>query len=91
MDRGPSWFDEALQQGGLDARHVVRVVSARRPVVERSNPWHDPQGSEEASAVLDVALGEEPARGRIIYVTDIDEDPIARVQAAVQLGRAASN
>jgi cell division septation protein DedD/Mrp family chromosome partitioning ATPase len=91
MDRGPNWFDDALEQGGLDARQVVRVASARRPVVERSNPWHDPQGSEEASAVLDVALGEEPAPGRIIYVTDIDEDPIARVQAAVQLGRAATS
>ena len=88
-DRGPSWFDEVLKGSGINPARLARVDSTRRPVVERSNPWNDPDGIEEAGAVLQAARGKDPDPGQIVFVTDVDEDPIARVQAAVQLGRAA--
>jgi cell division septation protein DedD len=58
-------------------------------VVERNNPWKDPDGIGETGPILDAALGTDAPVNRVVYVTDVEDDPIARVQAAVQLSRAA--
>ena len=80
-----AWLDEVLRGAGIDPSRLARVESGRRPVVERNNPWHDHEGIEESAVVLDAARGAGGRQGKLIFVTDVDEDPIARVQAAVQL------
>lgn len=89
-DSGASaWLDEVLRQAGIDPARLARVQSDRRPVIERSNPWGHGEGVEESAVILDAALGRRGKAGDLVFVTDMDEDPIARVQAAVQLARAA--
>lgn len=84
-----AWFEDVLTKAGMDSRRMAGTYSPRRPVVERNNPWKDPEGIGEAGPILDAALGKESGAGRILFVTDVEDDPIARVQAAVQLSRAA--
>ncbi|RKZ14084.1 hypothetical protein DRQ53_04420 [bacterium] len=88
-DAGQGWFDEALGRAGIDGSRLARARSARRPVVERSNPWQDADGIDEAGRILAAARGSGKKQAHLLFVTDIDDDPIARVQAAVQLARAA--
>lgn len=88
-DGGQGWFESALARAGIDASRLDRVESPRRPVVERSNPWQDADGIEAASRILMRARGSGDRLAQILFVTDVDDDPIARVQAAVQLARAA--
>jgi cell division septation protein DedD len=84
-----AWFEEALTGAGVDPDAFAEVFSARRPVVERNNPWKDPEGIGDAGPIVESAVGRDDPAGRILFVTDVEDDPIARVQAAVQLSRAA--
>lgn len=93
MDRqsgsADSWFGEVLRHAGMDPGRIASARSKRRPVVERSNPWKDPEGITEAGPILEATLAGGDGAGRILFVTDVEDDPIARVQAGVQLSRAA--
>jgi Mrp family chromosome partitioning ATPase len=82
-----AWLDDALHGAGIDPARLARVESTRRPVVERSNPWGDAEDRSPPARILDAARGAGTRQGQLIFVTDPDEDPIARVQAAVQLAR----
>jgi cell division septation protein DedD len=84
-----AWFDEVLRRSGIDAASVIRADSPRRPAVQRSNPWEETDGIEAAAQILGSARGPGNEAGHMIFVTDVEEDPVARVQAAVQIGRAA--
>lgn len=84
-----AWFDEVLGRSGIDASRVVRVDSPRRPAVQRSNPWEETDEIEAAAQILIAARGTGSESGHMIFVTDVEEDPAARVQAAVQIARAA--
>lgn len=84
-----NWLEELLSGAGIDPSRLACAQSSRRPVVERNNPWQDADGIEEASRILGAARGGGKNPAQILVVTDIDDDPIARVQAAVQLARAA--
>ena len=93
MDRhaegSQAWFEEVLGRSGLDATKMVRVDSPRRPAVQRSNPWEETGEIEAAAQVLRVARGPGNEPAHVIFVTDVEQDPVARVQAAVQIARAA--
>ena len=86
-DRG--WLDERLRAAGLDPSQVVRIGSPRRPALQRENPWEAEVELADARKILGAASGSGAEAGRLIFVADVDEDPMARIQAGVELARAA--
>ena len=84
-----AWLDEVLDRARTHVSRMVRVNSPRRPAVQRSNPWEETDEIEAAARMLGVARGPGNEPGHMIFVTDVEEDPVARVQAAVQIARAA--
>lgn len=97
--RESHWLNERLQRLGTDDLDFGVVRSPLRPVVERSDPWQADPRRHDFSAVLprllpDPAESESgpgsdptPRKGRVVVVTDVEEDPMGRVQAAVLLAR----
>mgnify|MGYP001818747906 CR=1 FL=1 len=88
MEESKSWFEAVLRDAGFDPDRVAMVHSSRRPVVERSNPWEDHEGIDEAAEILEAAVGRGSDTGRILFVTEVHMDPASRVRAAVLFGRA---
>lgn len=92
------WLNERLQRLGSDELDFGVVRSPLRPVVERSDPWQAEMRRHDFSAVLPGVMPESvqdegagadrPTSGaRVVAVTDVEEDPVGRVQTAVLLAR----
>ena len=85
--RERNWLDDRLQaiEGGEGDFTVVN--SPLRPVVERADPWKADVRHHELKAFLEPLEPRDDGRARVAVMTDVEEDPVARVQTAVLLAR----
>lgn len=92
--RDHHWLDERLRGVGVDPAELEVVRSPMRPVIERGDPWQVDVRLHDFAALILRLLGDrddeenvEGKRGRVVAVTDVEEDPVGRVQTAVLLAR----
>jgi len=81
------WLDDRLRGvRGEDSGFTV-VNSPLRPVVERGDPWKVDVRHHELKAFLEPLARSEDGVARVALLTDVEEDPVARVQTAVLMAR----
>ena len=81
--RDDHWLDDRLRDLEGDGPGFTVVNSPLRPVVERGNPWKVDVRHHELKAFVEALRPVEDGRATLAVVTDVEEDPVARVQTAV--------
>lgn len=81
------WLDDRLQ--GVDSQDTGFTVvnSPLRPVVERGDPWKVDVRHHELKSFMEPLVDVGDGKARVAVMTDVEEDPVARVQTAVLLAR----
>ncbi|HKK70041.1 MAG TPA: SPOR domain-containing protein [Candidatus Krumholzibacteria bacterium] len=82
-----NWLDDRLKHLDGGHGHFTVVNSPLRPVVERGDPWSVDVRHHELKAFVDHLHPTAEGEARVAVVTDVEEDPVARVQTAVLVGR----
>ncbi len=82
----PVWLAERLERA--EAAGFPLVSSPSRPVIERADPWSAPLHALDLGALLPRIESAADDGRSILVVTDVEEDPVARVHTAVLLARA---
>ncbi len=82
-----NWLDDRLKHLDGGHGHFTVVNSPLRPVVERGDPWKVDVRHHELKAFVDHLQPPAEEGARVAVVTDVEEDPVARVQTAVLVGR----
>jgi Mrp family chromosome partitioning ATPase len=82
-----NWLDDRLKHLDGGHGHFTVVNSPLRPVVERGDPWKVDVRHHELKAFVDHLQPPDEQGARVAVVTDVEEDPVARVQTAVLVGR----
>lgn len=82
-----NWLDDRLQAVEGSESGFTVVNSPLRPVVERGDPWKVDVRHHELKAFLEPLEAGADGEARVAIMTDVEEDPVARVQTAVLLAR----